>query len=105
MPDDRREWIRSATDQLRSQANQFAVFVVANIKNLTVVEDDYEGFSVHNDYMTEQVINEIIGSLRKSGMYVQLFIGEDAFLRAVLDESLNENRRPKKIVYNLAQTG
>ena len=75
-----REWLQLVTARLRSEASEIAVFIVANIKNVTVVDDDYEGFSVHNDYMTEQVINEIVTSLRNSGLFVQLFIGEDAFV-------------------------
>jgi len=105
MASEHRDWIRSALEKLKAQASQFAIFVIANIKNVTVVDDDYAGFSVHNDYMTEQVINEIIGSLRDFGTYVRLFVGEDAFLRAVLDGEIDEIRRPKKFVYNLAQTG
>ena len=105
MASEHRDWIRSALEKLQVQAAQFAVLVVANIKNVTVVEDDYAGFSVHNDYMTERVINEIISSLRDFGIYVQLFVGEDALLRAVLGGQLNDIRRPKQFVYNLAQTG
>ncbi len=67
MASEHRDWIRSALEKLKAQASQFAIFVIANIKNVTVVDDDYAGFSVHNDYMTEQVINEIIGSLRDFG--------------------------------------
>ena len=100
-----REWVQAVTARLLSEANEFAVFVVANIKNVTVVADDYEGFSVHNDYMTEQVIDEIVTSLRKSGLFVKLFIGEDAFISAALDGSVDSVQRPKKSVYNLAQTG
>jgi D-alanine-D-alanine ligase len=105
MPGDPGQWIQSVTAQLHSRATEFAVFVVANIKNVTVVSDDYEGFSVHNDYMTERVINDIVASLRSSGLFVQLFIGEDAFIRAVLDGTVDGIQRPKKLVYNLAQTG
>jgi D-alanine-D-alanine ligase len=37
--------------------------------------------------------------------YVELFIGEDAFIRAVLDGKVHAVQRSKKIVYSLAQTG
>jgi D-alanine-D-alanine ligase len=105
MPGNPEQWVQRVTAQLRSQASQFAVFLVANIKNITVVQDDYEGFSVHNDYMTEQVIDEIVRSLRDSGLFVQLFVGEDAFIHAVLNRTVECVERPKKLVYNLAQTG
>jgi D-alanine-D-alanine ligase len=100
-----RKWVADSLTQLRLNAADLALFVVANIKYVTVVEDDYVGFSVQNDYMTEQVIREIVQSLRDLGSYVQLFVGEDAFIQAVLDGDIDRIDRHKKLVFNLAQTG
>ena len=78
-----RNWVGESLLELRRNSSKLAVFVVANIKDVTIVEDDYRGFSVHNDYMTESVIHGILQSLREIGIYVELFIGEDAFIKAV----------------------
>lgn len=99
------DWINDCLLDLRQQAPNLAVFVVANIKNVTVVDDDYPGFSVHNDYMTEGVIRGILQSLRDFGIYVELFIGEDAFIEAVQAGSLEKVPRQHKLVFNLAQSG
>jgi len=99
------KWINDSLVDLRSNAADLAVFVVANIKNVTIVEDDYTLFSVHNDYMTEGVIHAILQSLRDLGLYVELFIGEDAFIQAVLNGSVQKVARRHKLVFNLAQSG
>lgn len=105
MLEDSRKWIADSLAQLHLHAGQLAVFLVANIKGVTVVQDDYLGFSVQNDYMTERVIREIIQSLRDLGSYVELFIGEDAFIQAVLNGIVERVDRPHKLVFNLAQSG
>lgn len=105
MQEDASDWISDCLSNLRRHASSLAVFVVANIKNVTVVDSDYPGFSVQNDYMTESVIHGILGSLRELGIYVELFIGEDAFIKAVHAGSLEKVDRQKKLVFNLAQSG
>lgn len=105
MLEDSRKWVADSLAQLRLHAGQLAVLVVANIKDVTVVQDDYLGFSVQNDYMTERVIREIVQSLRDIGSYVELFVGEDAFIRSVLSGAIEHIDRPKKLVLNLAQSG
>jgi len=105
MLEEARKWLTDALAQLRSNAENLALLVVANIKYVTVAENDYVGFSVQNDYMTEQVIREVIQSLRDFGSYVQLFVGEDAFIKAVLDGTIDQIDRPHKLVLNLAQSG
>lgn len=105
MLDTPRNWTADSLDQLRKHAQDLAVFVVANVKHQTVVLDDYVGFSVHNDYMTERVIREIVQSLRDLGSYVELFVGEDAFIKAVLEGSIDKVDRQKRLVFNLAQSG
>jgi D-alanine-D-alanine ligase len=99
------KWVADSLAQLHLHAGQLAVFVVANIKNVTVVQDDYPGFSVQNDYMTERVIHEIVQSVRNIGSYVELFVGEDEFIRAVLSGAIESVDRPHKLVLNLAQSG
>jgi D-alanine-D-alanine ligase len=98
-------WIDDCLLDLRRHSSNLAVFVVANIKNVTVVDDDYLGFSVHNDYMTEGVIRGILESLRDLGIYVELFIGEDSFIQAVHAGAVEKVARPHKLVFNLAQSG
>jgi D-alanine-D-alanine ligase len=105
MFEDPRNWLAKGMDQLRRHANELAVFVVANIKDVTTVRNDYSGFSVHNDYMTDRVIREIIQSLRELGSYVELFVGEDSFIEAVLSGAVDRVDRPRKLVFNLAQSG
>jgi len=105
MHDTAKKWIVDSLAELRINAGKLAIFVVANIKNVTNVEDDYLGFSVHNDYMTERVIHEIIQSLRDLGCYVELFVGEDAFIQAVLGGKVDAIDRERKLVFNLAQSG
>jgi len=105
MLEDSRKWVADSLAQLHLHAGQLAVFLVANIKDVTVVHDDYLGFSVQNDYMTERVIREIIQSLRDIGCYVELFIGEDAFIQAILSGAVERVHRPHKLVFNLAQSG
>ncbi len=100
-----RQWLSESLVELRLHAGELAVFVVANIKHVTVVEDDYLGFSVHNDYMTERVIREIVQSLRDFGCYVELFVGENAFIQAVLSGAIESVDRKRKLVFNLAQSG
>ena len=105
MLEDSRKWVADSLAQLHLHAGQLAVFLVANIKDVTVVQDDYLGFSVQNDYMTERVIREIVQSLRDIGSYVELFIGEDAFIQAILSGAVERVDRPRKLVFNLAQSG
>jgi D-alanine-D-alanine ligase len=100
-----RQWVTDSLQQLKTHAGGLAVFIVANIKHVTVVEDDYAGFSVHNDYMTERVILEIVQSLRDLGSYVELFVGEDAFIQAVLNGAIDSVDREQKLIFNLAQSG
>ncbi|MDP1633850.1 MAG: hypothetical protein Q8L69_04110 [Gallionellaceae bacterium] len=105
MLEDSKKWVADSLAQLHLHAGQLAVFIVANIKDVTVVQDDYLGFSVQNDYMTERVIREIVQSLRDIGSYVELFVGEDAFIQAVLNGAVERVDRPHKLVFNLAQSG
>lgn len=100
-----RNWVGESLLELRRNSSKLAVFVVANIKDVTIVEDDYRGFSVHNDYMTESVIHGILQSLREIGIYVELFIGEDAFIKAVHAGAVEAVARDRKLVLNLAQSG
>lgn len=105
MFEDSAKWISDCLLELHRHASDLAVFVVANIKDVTVVEHDYPGFSVHNDYMTEGVIRGILQSLRDLGIYVELFIGEDVFIKAVHANSFEKVARQYKLVFNLAQSG
>jgi D-alanine-D-alanine ligase len=98
-------WIQTALAEFRENASKHAIFIVASLKSETGVMDDYEGFSVQNDYLHERVLHDIGGALQREGAYVRYFNGEDAFIRAYHRGEIDKVQRPHKLVFNLAQSG
>jgi D-alanine-D-alanine ligase len=98
-------WIQDALTQFHANAHTLGIFIVASIKSDLAVTDDYEGFSVQNDYLSAHVVHDIAKALQNAGAYVRYFHGEDAFIRAYQQGEIDRVERPHKLVYNLAQSG
>jgi D-alanine-D-alanine ligase len=105
MISEQQKWLNKAINSLRKHANSLAVFIVANVREVTVIKNDYSGFSVQNDYMTGKAVQEIVESLRNIGVYVELFVGETQFIKAFLAGSIEKVDRENKLVWNMAQSG
>lgn len=93
--------IEELTKKLRLISDKVAILVVTNLKS----SPGYDQHSLETEYLAEDELDQILSALRAYGLYVEPFLSEDDFIKAVLEGYIEGLDKSYKIVYNSAQTG
>src|SRR5258708_1394261 len=97
--------IRASVASVRQSADTIAVAVVANLKGTGQAGLDYPETSIETEYFSEGEAAQLLIGLQENGFYTRFYAGEMEFIQAVLSGDFERMPRPRKLVYNLAQSG
>jgi D-alanine-D-alanine ligase len=97
--------IGDALRAVKSVAESLSIPLVANLKTSGPAAGDYVNSSVATEYFSENEASQILLGLQECGFYTKLYAGEIDFISAVLTGLFDGLPRPRKLIYNTAQSG
>lgn len=97
--------ISDLLQQVGKIKNDVLVSLVTNVKGLTDEFNDFDKHSVSTEFLSENELEEINGSLKSFGFYTEIFFDETKFMSAVLNKEYNLIKKKYCIIYNTSQKG
>jgi D-alanine-D-alanine ligase len=99
--------IRHIRDEVKARADRFVVVLVLNVKpdGAGPIQDDYEGFSVTSEYMSDEEVHELTGGFESVGCIVDLCYGEKEFNERLVRGDFARYGDLNKVVYHSTGSG
>jgi D-alanine-D-alanine ligase len=99
------ESIQTLIKAVKEISSEIAVLLVANVKQVTSMPEDYEGHSIITEYFSEDELEEITQAFRVNNIYTDISFSEIDFIKKVINHEFDKVDRQYKIVYTTAQSG
>lgn len=97
--------LKNAIEKVKKSSKDFAVYIVANIKDSTKNISDYSTNSIITEYFTEDELEGIVLAFRAHGIYVDVSSEETEFISKMINGDLEKLPMKYKTVYTSAQKG
>lgn len=97
-------WFSEGLDIAERLKDRIGVVLVANLKERTTPIDDYETDSIVTEFLSNRELDDFIDGFEKAGIYCEVIVDEDGFLRW-LAERRQSFGRAQPLIYNVTQNG
>lgn len=97
--------LRSILTDVRRRSLDIYLALVVNTQSAHSLSQDYSRHSVLTEFLSDIELDEILTGFRDNGIYVEVFLGEAEFMKALANGEVQRRSFKYKVVYGTVPSG